>query len=408
MIVIAGGWTPEGRVWAALNHEEPDRVPTFEGAILIPELHRGHRASVSSPGLLFFDYQLVRAFSRTWPLARLLWKFARHPQFVIPFVKRALLSHTRLHRALGVDLVQFTGGLPVVLKPTIFRDVKVLSRTRTILSPSGDVAVQNSAGSGGAAAFHGFLRSPAEYDKYVELDPDHPVNHVMVANALRAARGKIALAFYVYGGSFFEALAEIFGFKTLFSLLLREPRFVERVVREMVDYAVVTVRNFAERGVRLFYVSNDIGQTGRALISPGMYRRFFFPSFRRFCREVHRVGGKVLMHSCGNVAELVPMFVEAGLDALHPWEPTAGMDIIAGKREWGDRLALVGNVPLELLASGTPAEVSSHVRGLIAACAPGGGYLLSSQHSILPRCRLENYLAMLKAARTFGRYPVGR
>ncbi|GAB4326126.1 MAG: hypothetical protein Kow0069_32430 [Promethearchaeota archaeon] len=393
------------RVLAAFNHEEPDRVPTFEGTIHVPELFPRRKPPRTHPGILFFDFGTSALLARTWPLARLLMKALRRPEALLPFVKPAVMAYTRVHRSLDLDLVQFAGGLPVVFKPEIFEGVRVTRRPRALWTPWGDPIVEEPSGSD-AASVHGFLRDPADYDRLVEYDPDHPLNYVLVRRALEAARGKIALIFYVHGGSFFEALAGLFGLQRLFKLLVRDPGFVDAAVRDMSEYAVAAATRMGDLGVRLFYVSDDMGQAGRPMISPRTYRRHFLRPFKRFCRAVHRFGGKVMMHSCGNVTELVPMLVEAGLDALHPWEPTAGMDVFEGKKRWGDRLAIVGNVPLELLSRGTPAQVDAHVRELVAACAPGGGYVISSQHSLLPSVRLENYLAMLRAARRYGRYPL--
>jgi uroporphyrinogen decarboxylase len=94
------------------------------------------------------------------------------------------------------------------------------------------------------------------------------------------------------------------------------------------------------------------------------------------------------------------------VDVLHPIEPKC-MDIVAVKKEFGDRIALMGNVYLGYtLTRGTPAEVRAEVKFLIQNVAPGGGYLLSSANSITNYVPLENYQALLDATREYGRYPI--
>ncbi|MHA1732795.1 MAG: uroporphyrinogen decarboxylase family protein [Promethearchaeota archaeon] len=401
---------PEERVWTALNHEEPDRVPIYEGVIEPAPLNRGKKPMTFQPGILFYGADVLRYLTAPWarPAVKLYARALRHPHLLAPAMNAGIKSATALHRCMGVDLMGFVGGIFKVLdEERLFRDFRTTrNRERvTVTTPGGEVATQIPRG-GGAALRNGFLRSPSDYEKYVLFDPDHPANYALTRKALEVTRGKIALAFTVFGAAYFEAMCEMFGFEGVFKFLLKEPKFVERIVKDMSDYACATAEHLLERGVRLFYMSDDLGQIGRPLISPRMYRRFFAPGVKKFCRLVHRHGGKVMMHSCGNVLDLLPDIVDTGIDALHPWEPTSGMDIFAGKREWGDRITLVGNVPIQLLTDGTTGEVVDYVDRLLREVAPGGGYVIASAHSIVSTCKWRNYGAMLWAARKHGKYPI--
>jgi uroporphyrinogen decarboxylase len=77
------------------------------------------------------------------------------------------------------------------------------------------------------------------------------------------------------------------------------------------------------------------------------------------------------------------------------------------KRRYCDRIAVIGNVDcsivLPLLSEHDVVEV---VKETIAKAAPGGGFVLSSSNSIHPGVKPENFLAMVKAAREYGRYPI--
>jgi uroporphyrinogen decarboxylase len=82
------------------------------------------------------------------------------------------------------------------------------------------------------------------------------------------------------------------------------------------------------------------------------------------------------------------------------------MDIFAVKKKWGHRIALNGNVPNELLATGTPGEVREYAKALLRGVAPGGGFLLGAGNSVPDWSRFENYMAMRETALRFGRYPI--
>ncbi len=407
--MVSEEWTPERRVAAAFNHEEADRVPIYEGVIETPELNRRTKPVHDDPGLLFFPAGIFRFLSAPFcrPLLKSLYTALAHPAPLAPVAKIGLLQHARLYRQLGVDLIGFVGGLPMVFSPRIFTDFHVERRgdNSIIVGPGGNLVTSVPRGLG-AVLRRGFLRDPADYDKYMHFDPDHPANYFMVEPALKAARGKIALVFTVMEAAYFENLCEMFGFEKLFYLLVKDPGFIRRAVKDMSDYAVAVVSRLGEMGVNLVYMTDDLGQKERPMISPRMYRQYFQPGVTRFCRVAHRHGVKVMMHSDGNVMEMVPQFLDAGIDALHPWEGDAGMDIVTGKRQWGKRLTIFGSVPINLLSHGTPRDVVHKVQDLLRECAPGGGYIISSSHSIVGSCRWQNYVAMLWASHKFGCYPI--
>ena len=77
------------------------------------------------------------------------------------------------------------------------------------------------------------------------------------------------------------------------------------------------------------------------------------------------------------------------------------------KREYGDRVAVIGNVDLDyVLTRGTVAETEADVRSRLALAGPGGGYLISSANSLTNYCKAENVLAMARAIAAHGQYPI--
>ncbi len=399
---------PDERIMVALDHGEPDRVPAYEGAIEIPEIV-GSRPINIEPGILFYPTALLRYIAAPWakPLRKIAFMAIDRPRALATLLQPAIAplfnSISSVYRRLRVDMMGAAGGLPVVLSPRLFEDIRV--QGSTIFSPAGDVATKAPVGHG-AVSRRGFLRSVADYEKYVAFDADNITNTFIARKLVAFGKGRIALAFSVFGAAFFEHLCELFGYETLFRLLVREHVFIKRAVKEMSDYAVAVVTRLLDCGVKIFYMTDDLGQKQRPLISPAMYRKYFKAGVARFCKAVHAGGGKVMMHSDGCVIDIVPDLIEAGVDALHPWEGAAGMDMAEGKRRWGDKLALIGNVPIELLSHGTPIEVDAYVKQLIRDVAPGGGFIISSSHSVVPTCKYENYRSYVLARLRNGKYPV--
>jgi uroporphyrinogen decarboxylase len=81
------------------------------------------------------------------------------------------------------------------------------------------------------------------------------------------------------------------------------------------------------------------------------------------------------------------------------------MDIGLVKQQYGDRIAIVGNIDCGYLLSQAPVEAVRRVtRQTIEIAAPGGGYMLSSSNSIHSSVRPENFMAMVETLREYGAY----
>jgi uroporphyrinogen-III decarboxylase len=112
-----------------------------------------------------------------------------------------------------------------------------------------------------------------------------------------------------------------------------------------------------------------------------------------------------VIHSDGNMMPFLEDLIGLGIAGMHPMEKGA-MDIRAVKRDYGDRICLLGNVDLNLLGMGTPEEVDREVRDLIRDVGPGGGYIVTSGNSLAGYCKPDNVWALSEAVLKYGRYPL--
>jgi uroporphyrinogen decarboxylase len=110
-----------------------------------------------------------------------------------------------------------------------------------------------------------------------------------------------------------------------------------------------------------------------------------------------------MLHSDGNVAPLIPHFLDAGFCALNPLEAKAGLDARRLKTEYGNRLVLYGNIDVRAL-SGTKAEIEREVRDKVTAAKEGGGYIYHSDHSVPNSVSFENYAYAIDLVRRYGSY----
>jgi hypothetical protein len=163
--------------------------------------------------------------------------------------------------------------------------------------------------------------------------------------------------------------------------------------------------------VTVVYLSGtDFGAQNGPFVSPRAYRDLFLPFHKQMNDWVHRhTEWKTFIHSCGSVWALLEDFVTAGFDILNPVQcSAANMDPVELKQKFGDRITFWGGGvdTQSTLPFGSPEEVCEQVRVRIRAFAPGGGFVFNAVHNIQALVPVENVLAMYRAAREYGAYPL--
>ena len=161
--------------------------------------------------------------------------------------------------------------------------------------------------------------------------------------------------------------------------------------------------------VDVIFYGDDVAYQSGPMVRRATYEKHIKPNQERVFRLLRGHGAKILYHCCGSVVTLVEDFIELGVDALNPVQVSAaGMDTAKLKRDFGDRIAFWGGVDTQhVLPTGTPDEVRSEVRRRLRDLAPGGGYILCPVHNIQAEVPPENIDAMFKEALAAGKYPVG-
>jgi len=151
-----------------------------------------------------------------------------------------------------------------------------------------------------------------------------------------------------------------------------------------------------ETGVWVF---DDMASNLGPMFSPRTADEVLVPVWAEMVRAFKAAGArKVILHSDGNIGPLLDRFVEIGFDGINPVEPKAGLDIVALRRQYGERLALLGGLDnAHILPRGDPEEVVHHVQRLIEVGRDGGW--VAGMHSVGPDISVATYDAVVGALR---------
>ena len=155
--------------------------------------------------------------------------------------------------------------------------------------------------------------------------------------------------------------------------------------------------------------SSDHGMQDRPLVAPDIYRKFFKEQYARVFREVRKLApnAKIFMHSCGSVRDLIPDFIEMGVDILNSLQPKAtGMDSFELKKEFGSEIVFHGGIDMQGGITGTVEEAKQEARTRLEAFAPDGGYIFAPSNHFMDDVCLENFYAVYETALEYGKYPI--
>lgn len=152
------------------------------------------------------------------------------------------------------------------------------------------------------------------------------------------------------------------------------------------------------------WIYDDMCSLLGPMFSPHMFERQLLPVYQRMIDGLKSAGcPRVFLHCDGNVAPLLDMLVDAGISGLNPVEPRAGMDALALRRRYGDRLAIVGGVCNSVvLPDGDRAEIELQVRPLAEAGREGG--IVIGSHSIGKDIAPETYDYYISLLERYGSY----
>ncbi len=258
----------------------------------------------------------------------------------------------------------------------------------------------------------GFLKKKEQIEAwYGEYGWPHehypkPVNRGLVQEFQADFGDRMFLCGHIDRSGLFEETWFMMGIDSFGYLCAKDGPFIDKIVDSILQQDLNAVEALKPLHFSCIYLSDDLGQKGRPLISPRTFKRFFFEPYKALFGAIHDIGAKAIMHSCGNIVELLPMLVEAGLDGWQSMEVPAEIDHTVVKKRFGEKLILVGGIDSSReLTFGTPASIEKHVQAQIKDMGHGGGYIGGPAHDYL-KVPLRNAIAMRDAVYKWGKYPL--
>ncbi|MBI3923773.1 MAG: hypothetical protein HY318_20295 [Armatimonadetes bacterium] len=188
-----------------------------------------------------------------------------------------------------------------------------------------------------------------------------------------------------YGGpSLFGFVRMLLGAERALYAFHDEPDLVHDMMETIAEFTIAMFQKaLREAPVTYAQFWEDMAFRGGPLISPDMFRKFMMPRYKRITELLRKSGVDVIfVDSDGDVSQLIPLWLESGINGVYPMEQAAGNDVHNYRREYGKDLLMAGGIDKRCLALGREA-IDTELQKKIPL-AFDGGYLPTLDHSIPP------------------------
>lgn len=373
--------TPRERVLKALAFEEPDRVPLDIGSINVTSFH----VEVEKELKKYLGFKGGKTRIRSYN-------------------QRCVIPDERILQYFGSDTrsVYFKESKKWTKQPDgLWVDEWGIGYK---LSPNG--------------YYYEFARHPLEdatledLNKYQWPNPYSPKRLEGVLDEARELKkeGKYCLVLEGLRECIFGLASWLRGHTQFYIDLVADKKFANALLDGLLDYQKKLAGFILDKlgkYVDVVKVADDLGTQDSLIISPSTYREMIKPRQRELYKFIkERCDCKLLLHTDGAIREIIPDFIEIGVDILNIQPSAKGMDPKSLKEEFGSRVVFWGGGcdTQSVLPFGTPEEVREHVRERIEIFKKGGGYVFAQVHNIQPGVPVKNILAMYDAFHKFASY----
>lgn len=190
----------------------------------------------------------------------------------------------------------------------------------------------------------------------------------------------------------------------LLVILVEDPEWAKDMFRTHAILLIEMAKIMMEHGFKFdgAFLFNDMGYRNGLLFSPKTYQKVLQETDAMVCEFFHKHNMPVILHSCGNVKELIPYLIEAGFDCLQPLEVKAGMDLLELKPKFGDKIAFMGGIDVRKMTD--PVAIEEEISRKFEVAKKGGGYIYHSDHSIPKNISFEDYKRVIELVKKYGKY----
>ncbi len=185
---------------------------------------------------------------------------------------------------------------------------------------------------------------------------------------------------------------EILGVENLLMLFCTDPELIERMLDDRLEFIFrVYEQPIRDTNPDLAFIWEDMSFKNGPLISPEMCEAYLLPRYKKLVGFFHDLGiRRIVVDSDGDVSSLIPIWHEAGINGMMPFEVRAGNDVGQLAKQWPDMI-FFGGIDKHEIAKGGP-EADAELARRLDSVYGRGGYIGGLDHWVPPDISLHDYM----------------
>lgn len=253
----------------------------------------------------------------------------------------------------------------------------------------------------------GPIKTWDDLDTYQFPDPHDPARFSLMTKLARVfGGGKYKLG--SIGNFFYERYHFLRGWERSMQDIVRAPARAGELLDRLLDHYLALVDEWIARGVDGIICTDDLGGQTEPLMSPAAYKRLFIPRVKKVFDHCHDHGVHFVMHSCGDVKELMPALVDAGLDAFQFDGPDQTGVAWCGER-FGGKVAFMNVADIQhVIPATTNGDIEAYVKKMIYHLGRFDGGLIGIEYATAGDLKPQRgaFRRMHAAYKAWGTYPL--
>jgi len=388
------------RVWAAMNHQEPDRVP------VMCQLALGHYFLNCHyrPGQIWFDSETFAHalvdLQRRYEFDGILVNIPGRP----PDWQSRLASYEKIG---DTEYLYWKSALETIVPPDDNPQTFRPGRAPLERADYRTIDIKDPA----TYRLPGYIWNTWHAPELWDVDPRADLSDAKAypewfTSALKKVQ-QLAPDVSVHAEVFspFTHLMELFGYEQALLALVDAPAKCHEVLAIVTRIVLAQVELYVNCNPDAVLVSSAFA--GAGFISRQMYKEFVAPYEDQVFRAIHSYGSKAYVHTCGAIGDRLDLMGETcvdGIDTLDP-PPLGTVDLAEAKSRYGDRFFFKGNLDaVNEMLNADDQTFEQAVKDRIRIGKPGSGYVLSSACSVAPYVKPERLRRLVELAEQFGKY----
>jgi len=237
-----------------------------------------------------------------------------------------------------------------------------------------------------------------EYKK--RLNPHSPARYPLWWNERKEHYKERNYALGIRVGSFFGWMRNWIGLENLSYLMSDDPSLIEEI-NEYIEYFIIEATKQALGDIKFDFAQfwEDMAYKSGSLVSPSFVKKYMVPHYKKVVELLHSKGIDIIvLDSDGDIWELIPIWLDCGINGVLPNEVAAGVDIVKMRKKFGKNLIIFGGIDKRVLAR-EKKDIEKEVMDKIPYLLSTGGYFPAIDHFVPPDVPFGNYLYYLKLVR---------